>query len=926
MTEFVINKTIRIVTTFSHSTRASAEQVPVISYELYYPAHQTMPLMTGLLAGDNRQVVKCKCPDGYIHGYLQTTVSHEEIVLLGNLFYGVSSNEALQSHFDGTIVIYPLQEHRVPPEPPVPPAAPGNSTEDLEPDMAIGAPLFPYIDVQPWPAVATSLQPFQFFTYDPANTPPNSLYSLLVPLATAKDRAGMEALTLQFLQDQSSFAGQYFGSLGNVPAPFNRFPAIYDLLCGDKRHRHYGELLLEQVEYESIEAFAAFLQQYDYDQVKDQVWQNYFALTIFAGYQEHFFIDINKILLIINLIDTIYPPAAWAVELPEHHLQALLQATVILPANIFPLPPYKIVAIATNRIDPYAIGRLKMTRYHLQSYSLGEVAQIENVLKGERKKVVRRSLTRHSEQTIQHNHNSNEQSNQSKETTHELLTEVKRTVAELTKTTDYNNFTVSYGQPTQAIYNGGWTNTITPSGPSTDDTNSFASTVLNKTINRIRESVLRSRTSHTFNEKEEIQSSLFDNHHGQHNFRGIYRWVNKVYRISVENYGYRFLLALEMDNPAKDFIASQQVLNNTNLQQPVSPQQKKINSFSDITPANYIELLSYYQVTKTLLPPEPTITTGITVNQSETEKYIPVPTGYTAATAIVTGQIATGATLTEVTGLIGAAHFKITSTTPEKQKVTLQNEVNQVAIAVNSINVSGAPPVQPSDFIIIATVTCNVSDNKVNEWKIAVYNEITTAYHQLMQQYNDNITRFAREDQQTNPLLLNNIEKSSLYSNCIAMLLEVYAEKVGQAGILTPPAQQVNQQRYRQFMDEALEWDEMTWRFNDQPARYSYALQGPDDSLRPFLQASSATVFLPVRPAYNFQLLYYLMTGMLWLSAYPFVPVNNTSLDIATHLKNVPHWHHRRQEEKHWHITLPTAMQVIQEGTQLPDFLTSKYD
>jgi hypothetical protein len=158
------------------------------------------------------------------------------------------------------------------------------------------------------------------------------------------------------------------------------------------------------------------------------------------------------------------------------------------------------------------------------------------------------------------------------------------------------------------------------------------------------------------------------------------------------------------------------------------------------------------------------------------------------------------------------------------------------------------------------------------------------------------------------------------------MLLEIYAAKVGQEHVLMPPAQQVDQQRYRQFMDEALEWDEMTWRFDDQPAKYSYALQGPDDSLRPFLQASVATVFLPVRPDYNFQVLYYLLTGILWLPAYPFIPVNSVSLDIAIRLKNIPHWHHHRQEEKHWHITLPTSMQVIQEGTQLPDFLTPQYD
>jgi hypothetical protein len=843
------------------------------------------------------------------------------MVLLGNLFYGPSNNLALQSHFDGTIVIYPL---KTPPVPPPPPPGPDDSTDDLERDIVISAPLFPYVDVQPWPQETSSARSWQFFRYDPATTPANSLYSMLIPLAVAKDRAGMEALALQFLQNESPFANQYLGSLDNVPEPFNRFPAIYDLLRADNTRHRYEEILLEQTGYENREQFAAALPPNDYEQVVDRLWQNYFALTIFTGYQEHFFHDINKILLIINLIDKLFPPAVSGVRPSEQQLSQLLQASVILPDNIFPLPPYQPAAINASFIEPYAIGRLKMIRYRLHSYRQGEIARIQNVLKGEKKKVVHRSLTHNSEQSVQHTHNTNEQSNQSKETTHELLTEVKKTVAALTKKISYDKFTVTYGPPNQAVYDGSWKKEILPEEkvPSKDDANSFASLVLNKTLSRIQDSVFKARAWHTFNEKEEIESSLFDNQYGN-NFRGIYRWVNKVYRISVENYGYRFLLALQMENPAHDFIASELVLNNTNLQKPQSPLQQKISSFSDITRENYIGLLSYYQVTKALLPPEATLTAGITLSQDETEKYIPVPPGYMAATASVTGQIAAGASLKEITGIIGATNFKVTNADPKKDDIKLENEINQVAVAVNGTSIPGTPPVLPSDFILIATVTCKVTDNKVNEWKIAVYNEIMAAYQQLMQQYNDQLTRFAREDQQSNPLLLNNIEKSCLYNNAVAMLLKVHTEKVGQEGPVAPPGY-VNTQRYRQFMNEALEWDEMTWCFDDQPAKYSYALQGPDDSLRPFLQATMATVFLPVRPEYNFQVLYYLAAGILWGSRYPFIPVNNASLDIAMHLKNIPHWHLQRQEEKHWHITLPTAMQVIQEGTQLPDFITSK--
>ncbi|WP_315823805.1 hypothetical protein [Paraflavitalea speifideaquila] len=427
---------------------------------------------------------------------------------------------------------------------------------------------------------------------------------------------------------------------------------------------------------------------------------------------------------------------------------------------------------------------------------------------------------------MHHTHTANEQNNQTSENTHELASEVQKTIAALTKSFNYTNFTVTYGPPSQAVYNGSFTKTLTAGAPGVENTNSFATTILNKTLNRIQESVLKSRTSYTYGEQEETQSSIFDNQQGRENFRGIYRWVNKVYRISLENYGYRFLLQLNMDRPAKDFIATQQTLNNTNLEKPLSPQQQKINKFTDITPENYIALLSYYQVTKSLLPPESSLTTSVTVGQSETEKYIPIPTGYRAATATVTGQVGAGALITAITGIIGTTPFAVTNAAPKQSNILLENEITQVALAVAAVTVPGVPAVQPGDFVLVATVVSNVSDNKVNEWKITVYNEITEAYQVLMRQYNEQITRFAREDQASNPLLLNTIERTALHNNCIKMLLQVYAEKVGLTGSGIANPEKAMEQGYRQFMEQALEWDEMTWCFNDQPAPYNYALQG----------------------------------------------------------------------------------------------------
>ncbi|WP_315823803.1 hypothetical protein [Paraflavitalea speifideaquila] len=320
MHEFVINKTIRIVTTFNYSTVGQDENMPVISYDLYYPADHQMALMSGLLTGENKQEVRCKATEGYIHGHLLTTISQGEMVLFGNLYYGSSPNEALQSHFEGTITIYPYE--KIPVRPILPPLDPltVSDTEDLAPVISLGAPLFPYIDVQPWPVSATAPLPWQFISYDAANTTANSLYTMLLVPKGNNDRAGMEALVLQFLQNESPFTGMYFGSLDNVPAPIREYPAIYDVLRASDAPDLLVDLLLEMVGFDSIGEYMAWLVDNNYVDSTDEVWQNYFALIIFAGYQEHFFVAINKILLLTNLIDQLYQSEISNLPLEPHIL------------------------------------------------------------------------------------------------------------------------------------------------------------------------------------------------------------------------------------------------------------------------------------------------------------------------------------------------------------------------------------------------------------------------------------------------------------------------------------------------------------------------------------------------------------------------------------------------------------------------------
>lgn len=904
----IINNTFKVVSELlAPDQERSHKAVTVVKYEFHYPADAPVPVITGYINGHQQRETQYTGQDAFrIKGQLMLTVKEKEVILNGNLYYGHNENPALQHHFDGTLALF----REITPPPPCPDDH-DEDDDDFPPRLTVDAPLFPYINIQPWPDATPPDSWLHFFAYDPAHTGTDSLYSQLVAMAPQKNRQAMEQLAILFLQQDAPFTGQYYRSLQQVPPPFDSFPALYDAWVA-------------ATDCNEDEDISASVNTTSWLPIIDQLWQNYFALAIIPGFNESFAIALNKILLVCNLLQTQYgttPPRVFTQE----EIRCLLHAAVILPPQIFPLPPYATTPSPlkdNSWIMPFAIGQLKMSRYRLLRYQPGEIAGIQNVMKGEQKKVVQRQLNSHQEIQQENTSQRNTHTGSYQQTSNDLLLEAKKTLAGFTQSTTYDNFTTTYGPPTQALLNGTWSSSLKPDSDGKQSDSGFMSRVLNSTVNRVSENISRLRSFSQYSEQEAVTSSLFDNRNGNGHFRGIYRWLNKVYCVTVENYGHRFLLELSIEQPAQEYIKSQQSLNAIDLQMPLSPAEKGIAVFTDITVSNYAQLLSYYQVDAIQPPPEPFTFAAVVLRPGETEKYADVPTYYTAEEASVTGIIADGAPVQVIRGIVGSTLFQVPADNPEP--LNMHGETGQLPVSAIGANLPDTPPYKPNDFIINVRIKCRVSEEKMNEWKATVYRQISEAYQQRLSLYVSTLSRLAGEDEQTNPELLRNTERSALQRRCTALLIQVFYTKVGN----TPDAHaaagfQVNEPRYCQFLREALEWDEMTWFFDDSPSIFSYALQGRNDSLRPFLQAQRARVLLPVRPSFNFQLLYYLSSGMIWPAPYPLVPVNESDIRIAGHLKKIYNSQPYTKIEHTWEISLPTAMQVVQESSQLPEFTSS---
>ncbi len=153
MTEFVINKTIRIVTTFSQPTTAPAEEIPLIGYAncIILPG-RLFPLMTGILEGDNKQPYHSK----HLRAILGDFIYHRQPGrdgIAGQSVLWCQQSRSLQSISTVPLLFIPVRG--------VPSQTPAasriliwlsglTSAEEGAPDMSIGAPLFPDVEVAPW--------------------------------------------------------------------------------------------------------------------------------------------------------------------------------------------------------------------------------------------------------------------------------------------------------------------------------------------------------------------------------------------------------------------------------------------------------------------------------------------------------------------------------------------------------------------------------------------------------------------------------------------------------------------------------------------------------------------------------------------------------------------------------------------------------
>ena len=830
-------------------------------------------------------------------------------------------------HFQGLVFLSrePIPPPPPPPDPPTPVPPPMDDDEDDDP-VAIITPhdeLFPYLYVRQWPKIPAEDLHDRFFSYDDTS-PPGASFLVALAALVPQGRPAMEALALAFIDGAMPWQRQYIASRSALRGPIAEFAPLalrlqqadragwVDTLC------HALQALLER-----YGKTGAWLRGPDYAAALDRVWQSYFALTVLLGYDQALLADLALTLWLANAVAKALSIDAdgrlHVGTLTKAQNAAVAHASLLLPATVFPLPAGggSSPPASGHRgwIEPYAVGDLQMVRQRLLRYVPGEIARIENVMRGERREV----SSRQGRQRLDIDQKSGEElallESDDSDARTSLLQETSRLVAGKTIGDSYENFTTSYGPPTQATLNGTLNRVTTAGSPASDDVTRFAREIVGKAVNRIARKVGTVRATSSLSHVEDAVVSVIDNSGGGNSLSAVYRWVNKVYEACVVNYGNRLIMEFVVRRPAAVLHDPATTDRHHGGAPFPPPAHLGIGSFEDVGPRNYARLCATYGVTEIVPPPGPRSAAASVRTGDETQ--IAIPPGYTPSSAAAGCATAAGPPPAIMVGCLAVVANGAAVALPPL------GEAAAIPVAVAAPQAGLSPP-EAGECIVNIEIACVPTPRCTDEWRIQIYSAIVRAYAQGIERRLAAVADGTAPAVQRSPLAAARIARDALKHGCLDLLLEraaVLTDWGRSAPSASPPVDVVNWPRCHQFLDQALEWPEMSYSVHhDRPGGAGREDAGHDPAFASFLHADRARALVPVRPDHVLAFLYFFASGMIWDGPDRLVAVNAVDLHIVDDIKRAAHRQDReRTVGKPWEVVVPTAMQVL-DGSGLPSF------
>lgn len=586
-------------------------------------------------------------------------------------------------------------------------------------------------------------------------------------------------------------------------------------------------------------------------------------------------------------------------------------------------------------------------------YVEGDVAHIENIMAREYKERATRRLKRSESQTTKSSESEKEKLTDTTSTErHEMQSEISKILQESKDFAANAGVTASWGGATTGGAKFGLSaNASYATHNSKEESNRQAVTeakdITARALDRIVTKVKEERIDKVLEEYEENNKHGFDNTKGSNHVVGVYRWVDKVVKNQIYNYGKRMMFEFMIPEPAKLHSLGMDISNNIENQliKPVDPREssvQKLENYSSLEDETKLKFWSSKFNVELDEKPIQTFSIGKSLSAqtakdiSEIEFYsmkdeIQVPDGYIATGGLASFSAASDGDGSNVNLLLGDLHYHFWGTHGQAgvgtRKIFSKAYSKSVPVSSTGYNEFTGT----ANFIIDVELTLESK----NIWLQKAFNKIIEAYETELDKYNQALSEAKALGVQikgSNPGFYRKIENTVLRKNCISYMIDQNTNanltfgkgkyhnngySSGEDFLNTDIKVDSSLDQYAafvKFMEQAFEWDIMSYYFYPyywgKRERWAdmYQFDDNDPTFRAFMQSGMARVIVTVRPGFEEAVRHFLATGQIWNGGEVPVIDDPMFLSIVDEMRSAL----GKKQGEPWREKIPTALTILQ--------------
>lgn len=600
-------------------------------------------------------------------------------------------------------------------------------------------------------------------------------------------------------------------------------------------------------------------------------------------------------------------------------------------------------------VTELGIADFRRVEQEVCCYVPGEVSHIENIMAREYKERTTRSL-RVSESTTEQTSETEIENLTDTTTTerNEMHNEASSIVNQDNATSFGANASVS-GKVFGATFSAG-TNYNTSSSNSESNSNlqaqTYAQEVTERALERVVQKVSTKRTSRILQEFEENNTHGFDNRKGDEHVTGVYRWVDKIYKNTLVNYGKRLMYEFALPEPAKFFISpyleGESSETESDLIIPVKPKHpgdltEKIVDASSLTANNFMNVLSRYRADFIDYPEE-----LITLNKSfkidfsdnnntqegsSVNEEVEIPEGYLVDSFVINGNLFSDDD--------GSNHGSIILSAGNLQVEKYEFDGYFNLVSRTGVNIKDTLAISASTYDTLTSsftvvVKCKRTSGGLLKWQNETYKAIMDAYTERVQEYNDFIVsqvtdeEVSEEKQELSSQVNRSIEKRELKRMAIDLMTQPYKlstkgnhyKEDSSVELLDDRSGLQTHMEVIKFFEQAFDWEIMAYTFYPYFYKENWDnafdfVEGNDPIFKAFLQSGMARSVVPVTPGFEDAVNWYMQTGEVWNGTGMVTDANDEMyVSIAEEMQTV-----EGEVEGTWETRVPTALTVLQAGS-----------